>query len=107
MVDLDRLGGVSFQKGCYPGQEIVARTQYLGRVKRRLHLAFTTALPAPGAAVQTADAGEPAGTVLQARRLDTDRSVVLAVLDESLAASVPLRLATGDPLADVRLCRPD
>jgi folate-binding Fe-S cluster repair protein YgfZ len=39
MVNLDTIGGVSFQKGCYPGQEIVARTQYLGKIKRRMYLA--------------------------------------------------------------------
>ena len=39
MVNLDALGGISFQKGCYPGQEIVARTQYLGKIKRRMYLA--------------------------------------------------------------------
>ena len=39
MVNLDAIGGVSFQKGCYPGQEIVARTQYLGKIKRRMYLA--------------------------------------------------------------------
>lgn len=39
MVNLDVIGGVSFQKGCYPGQEIVARTQYLGKLKRRMYLA--------------------------------------------------------------------
>lgn len=38
MVNLDLLGGLSFNKGCYPGQEIVARTRYLGKVKRRLQL---------------------------------------------------------------------
>lgn len=37
MVNLDAIGGVSFQKGCYPGQEIVARTQYLGKLKRRMY----------------------------------------------------------------------
>ena len=36
MVNLEALGGVNFQKGCYPGQEIVARAQYRGAVKRRL-----------------------------------------------------------------------
>jgi folate-binding protein YgfZ len=36
MVNLEALGGVSFQKGCYPGQEIVARAQYRGQVKRRM-----------------------------------------------------------------------
>ena len=37
MLNLDELGAVSFEKGCYPGQEIVARTRYLGRLKRRLY----------------------------------------------------------------------
>jgi folate-binding protein YgfZ len=36
MANMEILGGVSFNKGCYPGQEIVARSQYLGKVKRRL-----------------------------------------------------------------------
>lgn len=39
MINLDIVGGVNFQKGCYPGQEIVARTQYLGKLKRRMYLA--------------------------------------------------------------------
>ncbi|AKH38181.1 MULTISPECIES: CAF17-like 4Fe-4S cluster assembly/insertion protein YgfZ [Nitrosomonas] len=39
MVNLDITGGLSFQKGCYPGQEIIARTQYLGKLKRRMYLA--------------------------------------------------------------------
>ena len=37
MVNFDKIGGVSFHKGCYPGQEVVARTQYLGKVKRHLY----------------------------------------------------------------------
>ena len=36
MVNLEALGGIDFQKGCYPGQEIVARAQYRGQVKRRM-----------------------------------------------------------------------
>jgi folate-binding protein YgfZ len=42
MVNLETLGGIDFQKGCYPGQEIVARAQYRGQVKRRM-----VRLPAP------------------------------------------------------------
>ncbi len=42
MVNLEKLGGIDFQKGCYPGQEIVARAQYRGQVKRRM-----VQLPAP------------------------------------------------------------
>lgn len=37
MLNLDLIGGISFSKGCYTGQEIIARTQHLGRIKRRLH----------------------------------------------------------------------
>jgi tRNA-modifying protein YgfZ len=43
MLNLDLLGGISFTKGCYTGQEIIARTQHLGRIKRRL---FRLQLPA-------------------------------------------------------------
>lgn len=43
MLNLDRIGGISFSKGCYTGQEIIARTQNLGRIKRRL---FRLRLPA-------------------------------------------------------------
>ncbi len=39
MINMDALESVSFQKGCYPGQEIVARTQFLGKIKRRMYLA--------------------------------------------------------------------
>lgn len=39
MVNLDAIGGISFKKGCYPGQEIVSRTQHLGKIKRRMYLA--------------------------------------------------------------------
>jgi folate-binding protein YgfZ len=39
MVNLELIGGVNFNKGCYPGQEIVARMQYLGKLKRRMYLA--------------------------------------------------------------------
>ena len=44
MLDFDRLGAVNFKKGCYPGQEIVARTHYLGKVKRHSRLLSTSAM---------------------------------------------------------------
>jgi len=43
-VNLEVLGGVSFRKGCYPGQEVVARSQYLGKLRRRLGLAHASQL---------------------------------------------------------------
>lgn len=52
------VGGVSFQKGCYPGQEIVARTHYLGKVKRRMYRAKLGAAFPPGTDVFTPEAGD-------------------------------------------------
>jgi folate-binding protein YgfZ len=49
MVNLDLIGGVSFTKGCYPGQEIVARMHYLGRLKQRMYLAHIASQEAPRA----------------------------------------------------------
>ena len=48
MVNFDALGGINFKKGCYPGQEIVARAHYRGAVKRRMYRA-TVAAPAQAA----------------------------------------------------------
>lgn len=50
MLNLQAIGGVSFTKGCYPGQEIVARTKYLGKLKRRMFIAHsdTSRRPNPG-----------------------------------------------------------
>ena len=56
--ELPAVGGVSFQKGCYPGQEIVARTQYLGKVKRRMVRVALDQAFAPGTDVFTPEAGE-------------------------------------------------
>jgi folate-binding protein YgfZ len=49
MLNLDLLNGINFKKGCYTGQEIVARTHYLGTVKRRTQLAHVDATTQPNA----------------------------------------------------------
>ena len=66
MVNLELLGGVNFKKGCYPGQEIVARSQYLGKLKRRTALAtINDAAVAAGTEVFTpADPDQPCGMVV-------------------------------------------
>lgn len=68
MVNFELLGGVNFKKGCYPGQEIVARSQYLGKLKRRMALATL-----PNAAVRAGDEvyamddpGQPSGMIVNA-----------------------------------------
>jgi folate-binding protein YgfZ len=90
MVNLERLGGVSFNKGCYPGQEIVARTQYRGKLKRRMYLArVATEAAQPGDAVFSEDLGEQAaGTIVNAAPTPDGGFDVLAVVqDESATAS--------------------
>ncbi|HEY8856486.1 MAG TPA: folate-binding protein, partial [Rugosibacter sp.] len=52
------VAGVSFTKGCYPGQEIVARTHYLGKVKRRMMRARLANLAAPGTHVYAPETGD-------------------------------------------------
>lgn len=66
-LNLDALGGVSFRKGCYAGQEIVARTQYLGRLKERLAMAHLETGAAPGDRIYAPAFGDqPCGTVVNA-----------------------------------------
>lgn len=68
MVNLDLLDGINFKKGCYTGQEIVARTHYLGKVKRRTHLAHVdmAEVTAPGDKIFGAGSAEPVGMVVNA-----------------------------------------
>ncbi|WP_153075354.1 folate-binding protein YgfZ [Paraburkholderia bonniea] len=69
MVNFDVLGGVDFRKGCYPGQEVVARSQYRGTIKRRMSLAHVAADAAacPGAELfHSADPGQPCGQIVSA-----------------------------------------
>lgn len=57
-MEVPAVGGVIFTKGCYPGQEIVARTQYLGKVKRRMYRAKMDSMLPPGTDVFTPEAGD-------------------------------------------------
>jgi folate-binding protein YgfZ len=69
MLNFELVDGVNFKKGCYPGQEIVARTQYRGTLKRRMFLGHLQGtLPEPGSDVQAQGAGEPCGKVVLAAR---------------------------------------
>lgn len=81
-VNLELLGGVSFDKGCYTGQEIVARLHYRGSVKRRMFLAEcdTDAVPQPGTPVYAAASETTAGTVVSAAPAPDGGCAVLAVL---------------------------
>lgn len=105
MVNWEVLGGVSFQKGCYPGQEIVARTQYLGKLKRRMYLAHLDGdePPAAGDSLYTPDMdGQASGMVVNAAPAPGGGFDLLAVAQiESVAAGQPIhwREADGPVLA--------
>jgi folate-binding protein YgfZ len=67
MLNYELVGGVDFKKGCYPGQEIVARSQFRGTLKRRTYLVQADAPVSAGQEVfAAADAEQPVGTVAQA-----------------------------------------
>jgi tRNA-modifying protein YgfZ len=103
MLNYDLIGGVDFQKGCYPGQEVVARSQYRGTIKRRMFLFECDAAAAPGQEVfHDADASQPAGMVVNAAPL-AGGEASLALVEVKLAAlgSGSLHLA-GDGGAALR-----
>lgn len=99
MTNLDLLGGVSFTKGCYPGQEIVARTHYLGKQKRRMFLAHIDS----GA---TCEAGnelfnkempnQPCGMVINAHPAPGGGFDLLAVMQISSSESQSVHLQALD-----------
>ncbi len=96
MANWDALDGVSFRKGCYTGQEIVARTQYLGRLKERTVLAHVGGQPPePGARLYSSAFGDQAcGTVLDAARSPDGGSDFLAALQLAAAASGDVHLGS-------------
>jgi folate-binding protein YgfZ len=86
MLNLDELDAVSFDKGCYPGQEIIARVHNLGGVKRRARrYAAPGTAPAPGTAVLAA--GTAAGEVVRSAAADSDGCELLAVVDHAFAGA--------------------
>ena len=99
MINYDLIGGVSFNKGCYPGQEIVARTHYLGKLKKRMyrmHLDHATA-PAVGADVYAPDFGDQsAGKVVNVAPAPNGGHELLVVLQTSSAEAGQVRLGAPD-----------
>jgi folate-binding protein YgfZ len=96
MINLEQVGGVHFQKGCYPGQEIVARSQFRGTLKRRAQLLVSPTMLTPGQEVfHSADPGQPAGMVVNAGRL-ADAPVALVELKLSALEGGELRAGAAD-----------
>jgi len=79
MVNLDLLEAINFKKGCYTGQEIVARTHYLGKVKRRTHLAYLNTSTPPHAGDDIVNlSGEVVGKIVRSAPAPSDGFDVLA-----------------------------
>jgi folate-binding protein YgfZ len=103
MINFELLGGVNFKKGCYPGQEIVARSQYLGKLKRRTALVTigTAEAQAGDEVFALSDPGQPCGMLVNvapngAGGVDALVEMKLAALEEG---DIRLGSADGAPLA--------
>lgn len=97
MLNFELVGGVNFQKGCYPGQEIVARSQYRGTIKRRTFLFDVDAAAAAGQEVfHSADPSQPAGLVACAAARP-DGQGASALVEVKLAALDQGELHLGAP----------
>ncbi|MGX6567496.1 MULTISPECIES: folate-binding protein YgfZ [Cupriavidus] len=100
MINFELVGGVNFRKGCYPGQEIVARSQYRGTLKRRMWLVQGEGeVPAPAAEIyRPEDPGQPCGMIVNAAPAPQGGWAGLAELKIDAAASA-LRLGSAEGAA--------
>ena len=95
MANLELIGGVSFKKGCYPGQEIVARMQYLGKLKRRMYLAHVAGPAQAGDELYSAEmSGQACGMVVNAAPAPGGGYDLLAVVQISSHDAHPVHLGS-------------
>lgn len=96
MANMELINGVDFKKGCYTGQEIVARMHYLGKLKRRMYrINFNTdQQPAPGDSLyaEQSEGGSATGTIVSAQQQSDGSFDALAVIQITDAENQPLRL---------------
>ena len=96
MADFEKIGGVSFHKGCYPGQEVVARTQYLGKVKRHLYrLTSEQALKAGDVLHSPDNPDQSCGMVMTAAASPAGGYEALAVVQSNFSGNVRLGALDG------------
>ena len=99
MVNFDQIGGVSFHKGCYPGQEIIARAKYLGKIKRHLYRIQADSAFAEATAIFSPESPDhPCGQVANSAPAPEGGYTALAVVQENFAEAGPLYLyVSGHP----------
>jgi folate-binding protein YgfZ len=100
MVNMELVGGVNFQKGCYPGQEVVARSQYRGTLKRRSYVVHGDSPLVPGDEVYHGDDAEQAAgmVVLAGRRGSQWAALVELKIAATLAGELRAKSAAGPRL---------
>ncbi|MGJ7578895.1 YgfZ/GcvT domain-containing protein [Variovorax sp. RHLX14] len=101
MLNYESVGGVNFKKGCYPGQEVVARSQFRGTLKRRAYVVSADAQVEAGQEVFAAsDSEQPVGTVVQAAPAPDGGWAALVSMQTSALEAGPLHAisATGPAL---------
>ncbi len=97
MLNFESVGGVNFKKGCYPGQEVVARSQFRGTLKRRGFVAHCDAALQPGQEVfNSLDAEQPVGLVVQAAMAPSGGFDAIVSLQLSALASGTLRAGSSN-----------
>jgi folate-binding protein YgfZ len=97
MLNYELVGGVDFKKGCYPGQEVVARSQYLGKLKRRAFLLQGDQAMQPGQEViWSQDPGQPAGVVALSAQQPDGSHLALAELKIAVTTTGELHLGAAD-----------
>jgi hypothetical protein len=99
MVNLQAINSLSFTKGCYPGQEVVARMHYLGKLKRRLFIgtAKTDTLPVSGLSIMTSDENEQkVGQIVTASWSNDEQIEFLAVLQIEKAEKNELHIESSN-----------
>jgi len=100
MVNLPQVGGVSFTKGCYPGQEVVARMHYLGKLKKRMYRINiqTDLAPSPAENIyeKSSENAQSIGQIVDAQLNESGSVDALAVLQIKSAEAAPLCLGSID-----------
>jgi len=101
MINFELVGGVNFKKGCYPGQEIVARSQYLGKLKRRMLRAKVdaTALQAGTEVFSAADPEQACGMIVNAQKSADGKFDCLVEIKTALAEQGPVHLGSTNGAA--------
>ena len=99
MLNLQAAGAISFKKGCYTGQEVVARMKYLGKLKRRMyHLVIDApVVPVAGSACKLTEEGQSVGNIVSSVQVDSNKVEALVVLTAEAAAAERIIIGSEPP----------